>query len=122
MSTCCADTCRVSVSIFFIILFLITVGLRVYARWTNGLYYRGFLSRSASSTVSIRYDDGDKTTVPKNDESAVILDKIPQDFKLEIGQNVIGYWPNRLRYYPGCISASCNFGFKYFVKFPDDGD
>ncbi len=90
MSTCCADTCRLSLYIFFII-FLITVGARVYARWTNGLYYRGFVSRSASSTVSIRYDDGDKTTLPKNDESAVILDKIPQDFKLEIGQNVIGY-------------------------------
>ena len=101
--------------------FLIAVGARVFARWTNGLYYRGFVSKSVSLTVSINYDDGGKITLAKNDKAAVILDKIPQDNKVKIGQKVIGYWPGRVRYYPGQISKFCDDGSKYFLKF-NDGD
>ena len=102
---------------------MIVVGARVFARWSNGLYYKGFVSESNQWTVSINYDDGDKITLPKCDcdKSAVILDKIPQDNLVKTGQNVIGYWPGRVRYYPGHISRSCNHGKKYFLKF-NDGD
>ena len=106
---------------FSIILFLITVGARVFARWTNGLYYKGFVSKSDLWSVSINYDDGDKITLSKNDKAAVILDKIPEEDQVEIDEKVIGYWPGRVRYYPGHISHLCNDGNKYFLKF-DDGD
>ena len=104
-----------------IILFLIVVGARVFARWSNGLYYKGFVSKSNRWTVSINYDDGDKITLAKSDKAAVILDKIPKNRLVKIGQNVIGYWPGRVRYYPGHISGSCDYGKKYFLKF-NDGD
>ena len=97
------------------------VGARVFARWTNGLFYRGFVSKSTLSTVSINYDDGDKITLPKNDNSAVILDKIPHEDEVNAGQKVIGYWPGRVRYYPGYISGPCDDGKKFYLKF-DDGD
>ncbi len=107
-------------------MFLFVVGARVFARLTNGSYDRGFVQEKKevvynTSTIAIVYDDGAKITLPKNDESAVILDKIPQDSELEIGKVVIGYWPNDAKYLPGRISRSCDLGEKYFVTF-DGGD
>ena len=93
----------------------------MFARWTNGLYYKGFVSKSNLSSVSINYDDGDKIILPKNDKAAVILDKVSEEEKVQIGQEVIGYWPGRVRYYPGHISHLCDGGSKYFLKF-NDGD
>ncbi len=114
---------HVECTCFFIILFLIVVGARVFARLTNGLYYRGFVQEVLynTSTIAIVYDDGGKITLPKNDESAVIPDKIPQDSELEIRKDVIGFWPSDAKYLPGRISRSCNLGEKYFVTF-DNGD
>ena len=104
-----------------LIVIVIVVGARVFARWTNGLYYRGFVSNANRSTISINYDDGDKITLSKNDKTAVVLDKIPLNGGVATGQRVIGYWPNRVRFYPGHISKSCDNGKKYYLKF-DDGD
>ena len=97
------------------------VGARVFARWTNRLFYRGFVSKSSLSTVSINYDSGGEITLPKNDQTAVILDKIPQEDKVNIDQRVIGYWPGRVRYYPGYISKFCDGENKFYLMF-DDGD
>ena len=105
----------------FLIVIVIVVGARVFARWTNGLYYRGFVSNANRSTISINYDDGDKITLPKNDKTAVVLDKIPFDGEIAIEQRVIGYWPNHTKFYPGFISKYCDNGKKYYFKF-DNGD
>ena len=109
---------------FCITLFLIVVGARVFARLTNGLYYRGFVQEVvySTSTIVIVYDDEVKINLPKNDESAVILDKIPQDSELEIGKVVIGNWPNDTKYLPGRISRFCVPGEKYFVIFDNGGE
>jgi hypothetical protein len=114
---------RVSLMYLF---FLITVGARVYARWPrNRAYYRGFVGQTHSSTIFISYDDGDEITHPKNDASAVILDKIPQLQDLKTAQKVIASWrDSNIRYYPGHFSGSCPSGvsgYKYLVKF-DDAD
>ena len=85
------------------------------------MYYRGFVKTSNSSTVSIYYDDGDKITLAKSDKIAVILDTLPQEDDVEQGQRIIGYWPNRVRYYPGNFTHYCSGGPNYFMKF-DDGD
>ncbi|KAL9984722.1 hypothetical protein ACROYT_G007051 [Oculina patagonica] len=95
------------------------VGARVFARWSNGLYYRAFVVKATDSGVSILYDDGDTIDHNKSDAAAVILDKLPLSNELQVGQRVIGFWPGRVRYYPATIS-SINAG-KYHVKF-DDGD
>jgi len=104
------------------------VGARVFARWTNGLYYRGFVTKATSTTVFIAYDDGDTITLLKNDRTAVILDKLPCYCHVKPGQRVIGYWPGRTRYYPGVVeskestgSSNCYQKAVYHVKF-DDGD
>jgi hypothetical protein len=109
-------------------LFLIVVGARVLARiWsyetTSICYKKGFVSKSDWRTVYIHWDDGNEKPLPKSDKGAVILDKIPQDRMVKIGQNVIGYWPGyaHVRYYPGRISGSCDHGKKYFVNFNDTG-
>ncbi len=70
------------------------------------LYYRGFVRTSESLlTVSIHYDDGGKIALAKSDQTAVILDTLPQEDDIQQGQRVIGYWPNRVRYYPGNIKG-----------------
>jgi len=104
------------------------VGARVLARWTNGLYYRGFVTSTTCTTVFINYDDGDTITLQKNDPTAVILDKLPCYSDVNPGQRVIGYWPGRTRYYPGVVepkddtgSSDCYQKAVYHVKF-DDGD
>ena len=94
----------------FLIVIVIVVGARVFARWTNGLYYRGFVSNANRSTISSNYDDGDKITLSKNDKTAVVLGKIPLDGEVAMEQRVIGYWPNRVRFYPGRISKYCHDG------------
>ena len=104
----------------YIFTFPIAVGARVFARWTNGLYYRGFVRKVTRWTVSINYDDGDKITLSKKDKTAVVLDKIPSKRRVKIGQRVIGYWPNRI-FYPGYISKYCGNRKKYYLMF-DDGD
>jgi hypothetical protein len=97
------------------------VGARVFARWTNGSYYRGFVSQSNSSTVSIVFDNTDRITFSKNDKSAVILDKIPNNVK--IGLNVIGYPGNNVKFFnPGRILKSCQYGYEMIVTFADGNE
>ena len=100
----------------------------MFARWTNGLYYRGFVTSATSTTVFIRYDDGDTITLPKDDCKAVILDQLPCYSDIHPGQRVIGYWPKRTRYYPGVVKTKTDTGSTdcfqkavYDVLF-DDGD
>ncbi|XP_078359533.1 uncharacterized protein LOC144644005 [Oculina patagonica] len=104
------------------------VGARVFARWTNGLYYRGFVTSATSTTVFINYDDGDTITLRRIDPAAVILDKPPCYSEVQAGQRIIGYWPRRTRYYPGVVTYKRNSGITncyqkavYYVLF-DDGD
>lgn len=104
------------------------MGARVFARWTNGLYYRGFVTSATSTTVFINYDDGDTITLRKIDPTAVILDKPPCYSEVQTGQRIIGYWPRRTRYYPGVVTYKRNSGNTncyqkavYQVLF-DDGD
>jgi len=99
------------------------VGARVFARWNNGLYYRGFVTKATSTNVFITYDDGDTITLLKSDRTAVILDKLPCYSHVKPGQRVIGYWPGRTRYYPGVVESKGSTGSNnyYHVKF-DDGD
>ena len=95
------------------------VGARVFARWTNGLYYRGFVTKSNRTTVFINYDDGDTITLKKLDRKAVVLDKLPKQWQLQLGKQVIGYWPGRVRYYSGVIASKS--GCLHYVRF-NDGD
>lgn len=95
----------------------------MFARWTNALYYRAFVVKATDSGVSILYDDGDTIDHSKSDPAAVILDRLPFSTELYYGQRVIGFWPGRVRYYPGIITSKNAGGEseKYHVKF-DDGD
>lgn len=103
-------------------------GARVFARWTNGLYYRGFVTNVSCTSVFVKYDDGDAITLPKNDPEAVILDTLVCYSSVSSGQRVIGFWPGRTRYYPGVVKSKVDTGslecFQnqvYNVAF-DDGD
>lgn len=100
----------------------------MFARWTNGLYYRGFVTSATQTTVTISYDDGDTITLQKNDRLAVILDSLPCYDSINPGQRVIGFWPGKTRYYPGVVrskkdtgSVECFQKGVYDVLF-DDGD
>ena len=105
--------------ISIIALLLFSVGQRVYARWyKNGHYYKGYISRSGSLTYTVQYDDGDVSTFTKSDQCAITLDQHPK--KVKLGDRVIGYWPNRSKYYPGYVKAFCGYR-RYYVQF-DDGD
>lgn len=106
----------------------ISVGARVFARFTNGLYYRGFLTNVTSTTVIISYDDGNVITLKKNDVAAVILDKLPCYHEIYPGRRIIGYWPTATCYYPGKVTSKkitggedCYQNAEYDVLF-DDGD
>jgi len=100
----------------------------VFARWTNGLYYRGFVTSANSTTVFISYDDGDTITLHKIDSTAVILDHPACYSEVHAGQRVIGFRPGRTRYYPGVVtrkkisdSNNCYQKAVYHVLF-DDAD
>ena len=100
----------------------------MFARYTNGKYYRGFVESVTPSTVDIRYDDGSSITLPMRDPSAVILDKLPCYTDVHPGQRVIAYWPGQSRYHPAKVKSIISRGSNacyqkdvYNVAF-DDGD
>ena len=100
----------------------------MFARYTNGKYYRGFVESVTSNTVHIKYDDGSSINLEKNDPSAVILDKLPCYTDVKPGQRVIAYWPGQTRYYPAKVKSKISRGSNacyqeevYDVVF-DDGD
>ena len=82
----------------------------MFARYTNGKYYRGFVESVTSNTVHIKYDDGSSITLKKSDPSAVILDKLPCYTVVEPGQRVIAYWPGQTRYYPAKVKSKISRG------------
>lgn len=100
----------------------------MFARKTNGLYYRGFVTSVNYTTVHVKYDDGDHITLPKTNHEAVIPDRLPCYSQVNRGMRVIGYWPGKTRYYPGVVqskevtgSSECFQKQVYNVAF-DDGD
>ncbi|XP_078361400.1 uncharacterized protein LOC144645723 [Oculina patagonica] len=95
------------------------VGARVFARWTNGLYYRAFVDSATASSLFILFDDGGTITHQKSDSTAVILDVLPSKTDLKSKPRVIAFWPGEVRYYPGVIKYEIHHLFH--VKF-DDGD
>lgn len=103
-----------------------TVGARVFGRWENGDYYHGFVLSATSSTVFVRYDDGDEDTLRKDNPEAVVLDKLSCQSDISTGQRVIGFYSKSDRFYPGRVTEiekigqTC-FEASYHVKF-DDGD
>jgi len=104
------------------------LGARVFARYTNGKYYRGFVDSVTSSTVHIDYDDGSTTELKMSDPSAVILDELPCYTNVDPGQRVIAHYPGRTRYYSATVKSKISRGSNacyqkdvYDVVF-DDGD
>ena len=99
--------------------FLITLGARVFARWTHGLFYRAFVTKATDSKVFINYDDGSTIWLNKNDQTSEILDSLPQPESVLPGQRVIGYRPNSVKFYPGTVINRSSTA--YFVPY-DDGN
>ena len=104
------------------------MGARVFARYTNGKYYRGFVDSVTSSTVHIEYDDGSTTKLKMSDPSAVILEELPCYTNVDPGQRVIAHWPGKSRYYSATVKSKMSRGSNacyqedaYNVVF-DDGD
>ena len=100
----------------------------MFARYTDGKYYRGFVQHITSSTVIIRYDDGSSIESKISDPAAVILDKLPCYTDVHSIQRVIAYWPGKSRYYPAQVKDKMSTGSNacyqkgvYDVMF-DDGD
>lgn len=67
------------------------VGARVFAWWTNGVYYHGFITSASDLNVFVNYDDGDTVTLDKPDRTTVILDVIPQMTEILLNEHVIGF-------------------------------
>ena len=115
-------------TLIFLFCRFITVGARVFARYTNGKYYRGFVDSVTSSTVHIEYDDGSTIELKMSDPSAVILEELPCYTNVDPGQRVIAHWPGKSRYYSATVKSKMSRGSNacyqedaYNVVF-DDGD
>ena len=87
----------------------------MFARWTNGLYYKGAIESETSDSFRIRFDDGDNITHSKTDSKAAVLDRTPPRRDVSVGTEVIAWWPNRVRYYPGHVDK-IEEG-RYFIKY-----
>ena len=85
------------------------------------MYYRGFVTKTSDTSVFVKYDDGDTITLETNDVKAVILDRISCYWGVSEGQQVIGYWPGRLVFYPGVVTVKKDCWGKgvYHVRFYD---
>ena len=96
-----------------------SVGSSVFARWTNGLYYTGVIDSATDTTFHVLYDDGDEITLEKSDPKAIVMNTVPKPSAVTVGTEVIAFWPNRVRYYPGYVGEIK--GDEYYILY-DDGD
>ena len=96
-----------------------SVGSNVFARWTNGLYYTGVIDSATDTTFHVLYDDGDEINLEKSDPKAIVLNKVAKPSCLAVGTEVIAFWPDQVRYYPGYVEEIKDG--KYFILY-DDGD
>ncbi|XP_078345263.1 uncharacterized protein LOC144630767 [Oculina patagonica] len=104
------------------------VGARVFARWTNGLYYCGFVVNAADSRLYIHFDDGDNLDYSESEaEQALVLDVLPSSTQLQPNTRVIGAGPESHRYNPGVIEkvqdpepGSSSKLSSYYVKFDNE--
>ena len=115
----------------------------MFARWTDGNYYRGFVVSPPEPTyslnigfipginhnlvvkmVSILYDDEDTIKLPIHDSAAVILDALPPKTDFAPTKRVIAFWPDRKEYFPGEIKYKVFYNWRtlYHVKFDDGGE
>lgn len=90
----------------------IRVGSRVAAKWVDGQYYLGTITRIATK-VLVEYDDGDKRKVPVAD-----VFPIAKGATFQVGDRVLALW-KRAAMFPGVVSeVRAN---ECLVKW-DDGD
>ena len=80
-------------------------------QWT--LLYRSY------TTFHVLYDDGDEINLEKSDPKAIVLNKVAKPSCLAVGTEVIAFWPDQVRYYPGYVEEIKDG--KYFILY-DDGD
>ncbi|EDO30387.1 predicted protein [Nematostella vectensis] len=99
------------------------VSARVYARWTNGLFYPGSVER-VGSKIEIKFDDGDRIAHDPSDVTAIILDTSPNPGSVDRGSRVIAAWPGKSMFYLGTVDAVNRehvYEPQYHVIY-DDGD
>ena len=97
------------------------IGARVFARWTNGLHYRGFITKASDRTVLVNYDSGDTITLDKSDRTAVILDVLPQVSEILQNERVIGFY-DHTPFYPGHVISIDTVNEEFEVEFDDPFD
>lgn len=100
----------------------------MFARWTNSLYYHGFVVKATDSSFNIRYDDGYTIDYSKSEaEQALVLDVLPSSTQLQPNIRVLGSGPENRRYHPGVIEkvqdpepGSSSKLSSYYVKFDNE--
>ena len=107
--------------------FLILVGARVFSRWKDNLYYRGFVKKQIhygeKLYIDVELDHLGPISHQASDERAIILDIIPSYSHVHATQRVIGHFPGYASYIPGVVvrrNEDCWQG-AYHVKF-DTGE
>lgn len=91
----------------------------MFARWTNGLYYKGIIDSETADSFHILYDDSDTINHTKTDSKAIVMDVAPPKWAVSVGTEVIAWWPNRVIYYPGRVGII--EPDRYYIEY-DDGD
>ncbi|XP_068739754.1 uncharacterized protein [Montipora capricornis] len=96
------------------------VGARVFARWPDGVYYRGFITRASDWDVIISGDDGGTITLNKRDRTGVILDVLPQATEILVNELVIGRFCTE--FLPGQVISIDPANQMFDVRFDDGHD
>ena len=86
---------------------IILVGARVFARWTDKGYYRGFVNgtsyRGQVLYIDVQLDQLGSVSHQASDERAIVLDIIPLYNHVHATQRVIGCFPGYTSYLPGWV-------------------
>ena len=92
---------------------------RVLARWTNNLYYRGYVEPILHSLeTEVLFTDGSRITHLDEDRSAIIADEAPAT--VHVRQHVLAAWGSlKDKYFIGFIIDKTSSQYKVLF---DDGD
>ena len=101
--------------------FLTAVGEKVYARWTNYVYYPGQVKNiGQDDVISVLFDDGGARSYYVTDNNGVILDVAPSADSVTLHTRVIAVWPANGKYYSATVTK-IDEGGRYNVEYDDGG-
>ena len=101
----------------------LSAGVRVFARWKNGKYYKGRIDRVTRYRIHVKFVDGGQIWIRKSRRRWIVVNRISSVKSVFVGMRVIAYWPKAkpYKYYLGRVVRIKPGRTAFYIHY-SDGD